>query len=132
MIPCKMIPCKMIPCKMIPCKQIWTIAAYLFATMTLPVWTTAQDNPPNDHKAKHSQYKLIDLGTLGGPQSFLFDYFVRNINNSGTVIALMDTPTPEITQEFQKNGVRGVDVTLPCLTGDFLRKQYLALRLIHG
>jgi hypothetical protein len=45
---------------------------------------------------------------------------------------LGDTDSTEITQEFQKNGVRGVDVTLPCLTGDFLRQQYLALRLIHG
>jgi hypothetical protein len=38
-----------------------------FTALAMPVWMAAQDNPWGEHNAKHHHYKLIDLGTLGGP-----------------------------------------------------------------
>jgi hypothetical protein len=51
-------------------KWMWTTAVYLFAALAMPVCIAAQDTPSQDHKAKHHQYKLIDLGTFGGPNSY--------------------------------------------------------------
>ena len=50
---------------------MWTTVVYLFAALAMPVGMAAQDNPSQDHKPKHHQYKLIDLGTFGGPTSFV-------------------------------------------------------------
>jgi probable HAF family extracellular repeat protein len=72
------------------------IALNLFAAVTLVVALTsprqlaAQDN-------KHHHYKLIDLGTLGGPHSYGSvngDGF-RLLNNSGVVAAFADTALPD-------------------------------------
>ena len=65
----------------------WMVIVYLFAVMAMPVWTAAQDNPSQDHKSKHHQYKLIDMGTFGGPN---FDFNFSGspntlLNNRGTV-----------------------------------------------
>src|SRR5713226_8567535 len=48
--------------------------------------------------ATHHHYKLIDLGTFGGPNSGVsFEPFHNVINNAGTVVGGADTPflTPE-------------------------------------
>jgi probable HAF family extracellular repeat protein len=49
---------------------MWTTVVYLFAALAMPVGMAAQDNPSQDHKSKHHQYKLIDLGTFGGTNSY--------------------------------------------------------------
>ena len=49
----------------------WTsvvVIMTLFAALAMPVCMPAQDNPSQNHKPKHHGYKLIDLGTFGGPQ----------------------------------------------------------------
>jgi probable HAF family extracellular repeat protein len=72
-------------------KLMCTAAIAFFAVLAIPVRLVAQDN--QDHNHKHHHYKLIDLGTLGGPQSFLGGLDgVRNINRRGIVVGVADTP----------------------------------------
>jgi probable HAF family extracellular repeat protein len=71
----------------------------MIATMFLPALAftlqlAAQDNQ-DDHQRRH-HYKLIVLGTLGGPQSFGdAGHGAANINNRGTAIGTADTATPD-------------------------------------
>jgi hypothetical protein len=60
----------------------------LFAALALPVQMTAQ---------KHTRYKLVDIGTFDGPVSYFpFDgEGIQVLNNSGTVVGLADTSTPD-------------------------------------
>lgn len=50
-------------------------------------------------RAKHHHYKLIDLGTFGGPESYIngFEYSgpLNNLNNAGTLAGWADTTTPD-------------------------------------
>jgi len=65
------------------------IAMTLFA-VALPAGVAAQDATQNA-TAKHHHYKLIDLGTLGGPQSVIFETANRALNQRGTVTYIADT-----------------------------------------
>jgi len=40
--------------------------------------------------AQHTRYKLVDLGTFGGPQNYLYvpENYNRILNNRGTVVRL--------------------------------------------
>ena len=110
-----------------PRTWMWMLVVSLFAALAMPVTMTAQDNPSQDHKTKHHQYKLIDLGTFGGPNSFFFSSPVGdNVNNHGTVVGAADTSiqdpyypncdTPDclILRAFQwKNGILTDLGTLP-------------------
>jgi probable HAF family extracellular repeat protein len=61
-------------------------AIALLVALAIPVSLAAQE-----HK-----YKLIDLGTLGGPQSFGdAGHGAGNINNGGTAVGVADTATPD-------------------------------------
>jgi hypothetical protein len=53
--------------------QTALIALSLGAALAMPVVLGAQDNAAQNQKPKHHHYKLIDLGTFGGPQSYLND-----------------------------------------------------------
>jgi hypothetical protein len=64
------------------------------AVLALPVWTAAQGTPSNDEKPKHRKYRLVDLGTLGGPESYEID-FARLVNSRGMALGTADTPTPD-------------------------------------
>lgn len=65
-----------------------SIAITVFATLAIPLDLAAQQQ--NAEHCRH--YRLVDLGTLGGPQSFLggFDG-TQNINKQGTVVGVADT-----------------------------------------
>jgi probable HAF family extracellular repeat protein len=56
----------------------------LFAVLVLPVRLAAQQ----------PRYKLIDLGTLGGPNSFLSGPALQTVNNRGTFAGIGNTATP--------------------------------------
>jgi probable HAF family extracellular repeat protein len=73
---------------------MWMTVVYLFAALAMPVWTAAQNNPSPDHQKKHHQYKLIDLGTFGGPNSYVPSLLV-SINSQGAVILAADTTIPD-------------------------------------
>ena len=110
-----------------PHTWMWMPVVSLFAALAMPLGMAAQDNSSQDHRHKHHQYKLIDLGTFGGPNSFFFSSPVGdNINNRGTVVGAADTSlqdpyypncdTPDclILRAFQwKNGILTDLGTLP-------------------
>ena len=68
------------------------IALSLCAALALPLVLSAQEQ-----KAEHHHYKLIDVGTLGGPNSSVgFAGFVaKTLNARGTAIGNADTSTPD-------------------------------------
>jgi probable HAF family extracellular repeat protein len=65
-------------------------AIALFVALSIPVSLAAQDN----RDQRHHHYKLVDLGTFGGPQSWVFggnEVPAATLNNSGTVVGGADT-----------------------------------------
>ena len=75
-----------------------------FAVLTIPGWVTAQEQPKENHHVKHHHYKLIDMGTLGGPSSIVNEVFyeidygtagARMISDQGAVAGQADTSTPD-------------------------------------
>jgi probable HAF family extracellular repeat protein len=81
--------------RMLTCITVVT----LFVAMAVRVRLAGQDN--RDHHHKHHHYKLIDLGTFGGPQSYLATSngvtspgaVNQVLNNQGTVVGWGDTST---------------------------------------
>ncbi|HVO81049.1 MAG TPA: hypothetical protein VMT28_09970 [Terriglobales bacterium] len=84
----------------------------LLAVLVIPIQLAAQHQndqhlavaqeqsatPPDTQH--HSRYRLIDLGTFGGPQSYLNDENDGNnsatvLNNRGAIAGWADTPTPD-------------------------------------
>ncbi len=67
----------------------WITGTVLLASLTVPFTGLAQTQS-QEHRKKHKHYTLVDLGTLGGPNSFLNGGSVL-INPSGAVVATADT-----------------------------------------
>jgi probable HAF family extracellular repeat protein len=75
-------------------------AMTLFAALAIPV-SLAADDDDGDHHHKHHHYQLIDLGTFGGPESYLAGSngvtspgaVNQVLNNRGTVVGWGDTAT---------------------------------------
>jgi probable HAF family extracellular repeat protein len=73
------------------------IAMILVATLATSRWLAAQVQTEEHSKKEHHHYKLIDLGTLGGPHSYGSvngDGF-QLLNNSGVVASYADTALPD-------------------------------------
>src|SRR3979411_1710598 len=83
-------------------------AMMLFAALAIPVRLATQDRP--DHRSNHYHYKLIDMGTFGGPNSYFnslsltdagFGFgtvFYNNAligNRRGVFVGFADTSTPD-------------------------------------
>ena len=66
-------------------KIAWTNVAVLFAILALPLSLTAQN----------TRYKLIDLGTFGGPNGVVNGPGVRDLSNSGTYAGYAETAIPD-------------------------------------
>jgi probable HAF family extracellular repeat protein len=64
------------------------------AAMGLPACVLAQSNSSQELTAKHQHYQPMDLGTLGGPNTYLSGPFTQILNNQGTVAAYANTATP--------------------------------------
>src|SRR5664280_385717 len=74
---------------------MWMTVVYLFAALAMPVWTAAQDNPSPDNHHRHHQYRLIDIGTFGGPTSYNFSENAQPMNSRGIVTGQADTSIPD-------------------------------------
>lgn len=117
----------------------WIIATVLFAALPFTVRLTAQDQE-GDRQHQHHHYKLIDIGTFGGPSSyfnsldltdvFMFSTAFYNIaqvrNRRGVFVGFADTSRPDpypafcyvpdrfVTHAFQWNDGAKKDLgTLP-------------------
>jgi probable HAF family extracellular repeat protein len=68
-------------------------AVLLFAALAIPVQLAAQSNQVH----KHHRYKLIDLGTFGGPNSFFAgpNPVAQDVNNEGLAMGAADIPAPD-------------------------------------
>jgi probable HAF family extracellular repeat protein len=66
----------------------------LLAVLAIPVHLAAQEQQEKKEKAKHHHYKLVDMGTFGGPTS-RNDGIYPPLNNQGTVIGGADTNAPD-------------------------------------
>jgi probable HAF family extracellular repeat protein len=72
--------------------------AVLLATLTPRTGLAAQENKP-----KHLHYRVIDLGTFGGPQSYLNipdNSYARVLNRRGSVVGWADTSIPDPYPDF--------------------------------
>jgi probable HAF family extracellular repeat protein len=67
-------------------------AITLFAALAMPFRLAAQDN--QGHNQKHHHYRIIDVGTFGGPNSYVFDG-QRLVNGRGVASGIADTSTPD-------------------------------------
>jgi len=75
-----------------------TTVVSLFAALAMPVCMVAQDSPSQNHKLTHHQYKLIDVGTFGGPASYINNAAAlgapNQINSRGTTVGAAATSIP--------------------------------------
>lgn len=71
------------------------IALSLCSALTLPFVSSAQEQIK-----EHNHYKLIDLGTFGGPASYFQNGFDGLLNNQGTVTGWADTSMADPNPAF--------------------------------
>jgi probable HAF family extracellular repeat protein len=78
----------------------------LLAVLAIPVHLAAQEQQEKKEKAKHHHYKLIDIGTFGGPASNAVPF----LNTGGTLIGGSATavPAPPTTNPFGNGGFDGL------------------------
>lgn len=73
-------------------KSSTCMIATTFLALAIPLQLPAQQD--RDHRGKHHQYKLVDLGTFGGPSSYFNDGnppLSRIVNNLGIAVGTADT-----------------------------------------
>jgi probable HAF family extracellular repeat protein len=64
----------------------------IFAALAMPVCGVAQNIATQEPKATHHHYKLIDVGTFGGPSSLFSGPILQILNNQGTFAVIANTP----------------------------------------
>jgi len=77
------------------------IAVMLFVALAIPLGLAAQDD--SAQAKKHHHYQLIDLGTFGGPNSYVATFDVgalQALNDRGAVAGSADTSTPDPYPNF--------------------------------
>jgi probable HAF family extracellular repeat protein len=73
----------------------------LFAALAIPVRLASQEQQQQEHSQEQHRYKLVDIGTFGGPASSVsFDNGVNGapdqvLNHRGTVVGSADTSIPD-------------------------------------
>jgi uncharacterized membrane protein len=90
----------------------------------MPISLAAQDNANPTHPHKYHHYQLVDVGTFGGPQSYLFNpgVVVRSglLNNQGTLAGSADTAIDPRCSCYAENALQwknGVTTDLGVLPG---------------
>jgi probable HAF family extracellular repeat protein len=71
-------------------------AMTLFAALAVPTPLAAQNNQGHSDNKLHHHYKVIEIGTLGGPNSGVsLEPTVRVLSSQGIVAGCAETPTPD-------------------------------------
>jgi probable HAF family extracellular repeat protein len=65
------------------------------AAVTFAVLATSPQLAAQDGHAKHHHYKLIDVGTFGGPGGGIENPASPSLNNRGMLVGVSDTSTPD-------------------------------------
>lgn len=65
----------------------WIIAVTSLVALAMPLRFAAQNQ-----KKTHHHYQLIDVGTFGGPSSYLSAFSANVLNKGGTFASWADTP----------------------------------------
>src|SRR6516225_5360474 len=75
--------------------QAYIIAGTLLAALAMPAGLVAQKGKNEKGDAHH--YKFVDLGTLGGPNSYFSSagFGAQIINGGGTIAGTGDTSSPD-------------------------------------
>ena len=68
------------------------ITATLSMSLTMLTNVTAQETGAQEKTTKHHRYKVVDLGTFGGPGSFAYQQ--HTLTRRGAVVGGADTPEP--------------------------------------
>jgi probable HAF family extracellular repeat protein len=70
---------------------------FVMFSLVMLAGVAPQDNSSKDQKSKRHQYKLIDIGTLGGPSAYGSGNGPGSqlLNNAGAVVGTADTSTPD-------------------------------------
>jgi probable HAF family extracellular repeat protein len=68
-------------------RMITTLAVGFAFWTSAPVRSNAQQTPTTHH-----HYVVLDVGTLGGPESIVYEAGTRSLNNQGTFTGAGDTP----------------------------------------
>jgi probable HAF family extracellular repeat protein len=81
------------------------MAITVLGALTITVLSVAQEQPVAlPDQQYYSRYRLVDLGTFGGAQSYVPDGIditqVRILNNHGSFVGWADTSTPDPYPEF--------------------------------
>jgi probable HAF family extracellular repeat protein len=81
-----------------------SIAAVIAVFALTAEFQLAGQDTENHHK--HHHYKLLDLGTFGGPQSYVLEEnsYTQQLNNHGLAAGSADTPMPDPYPNFCFNG----------------------------
>jgi probable HAF family extracellular repeat protein len=87
-------------------------AMTLFAALAIPLQVSAQDN--QDHQHKHHHYQVVDVGTFGGPASFVaetieFVSATGELSKAGVVVGGSTTsiPTTATSNPLLCGGIAG-------------------------
>jgi probable HAF family extracellular repeat protein len=82
-------------------------ATTVFAALVIPLRLAAQERAGDEHHAKHHRYKLIEIGTFGGPSSNFNNFYDGPFFDSGKVLSKRgtfagwaDTPAPDPFPSF--------------------------------
>jgi probable HAF family extracellular repeat protein len=94
-------------------RSTYFIALVILAALTIPAALAAQGQSGEERRSKHHRYKLVDLGTFGGPESYINPAFTfgshNQINRYGMVVggAATSIPTTVNSDGFVCGGLDG-------------------------